>query len=1148
MRIRYGKPIKVKSLLGQQYTNLVGYGLSTSTTNIMFHNGEYNYSWYWDRKVFNITANAHKYFFYVKFKNDINIRHNMVLENHGQSGQSITMNDYYYTKIVSNERYCIFDNTNNTVATIRNIYFYYNSSYSSEKFNSDIDIPEYYLMIDLTDIFGSGKEPTKEQFYNKYNKYFSLIATGEEITIDTKSGKIPLTYSLPKDYTEVEYIKTTGTQYLDLNLSLGTNNFEVKTTISFNEYTSQEQAITSIWTSTYNYWNLFIHSNKSIDLYTQSHGYASLVNLNTKYNIIIKRVGSTWTFGDTSNLATKTYTPSSTNNTTLKLLTRGDTPTTSYSNTHANLYKAQVYVSDELVRNMIPCIRNSDNKPGMYDLVNGVFYTNAGTGEFLYGPLKTLPNTYQRVEYIESTGTQYIDSGITLYDVSNHKIIFDVIPTQFYNYNTLWGSTYDEDTFEGWIYSNGSLAMRYNLVRYGNDNNIVVNSRYLIEVEKSGNTLTKKVNEVELGSNTVSERTTNANFLLLLSGSDYGKYKVYSCKLYKSNELVRNFIPAIRKSDNVIGLFDLINNTFYTNQGTGTFIAGPVKSLPSEYQEVEYTSMINDSTNGYGNGILTSIAWNSITKIKVDLQVINYSTGHPSVTNQNIFLRSGASSSPTTPWINIRNASTPAYSGLDSFSYSTPYDSSSLLINHQTLTFTFTSSSTNNIYIGSWYDSAYSGSNKLYKITFYNNDNIVGKLIPCYRKSDNVIGMYDLINRVFYTNQGTGTFLKGPNINTTLSCKIAGGSSDIYYGYNNLAMPLTSAYYYSEYNSGPTNARTFDSANNSTTYTADGSNMNFRLLSTDNFKLSVIEGHYYYVKAKFIWNCANAIITKMANLSVLTSPGINVVDYGKTITNGEYFENIHMSRGTGTARWVWSPLIGSGSVQTGDTFTMSNLEIIDLTDWFGVGKEPSTVQEFKEKFAKDYYGFCPTPIKLTRYQIEALPTYGYNQLCINGDFSNGKSSWTDWNSTTVVTNGIAEITRTNTSQSSLHQDISANPGDKIYVRATMWSDGTTPVRLGLNGGISWSGTATTSTTPVLFEVIKPIVSTGTGCRIELFGTGVANTKYYVKEVNSINLTDWYGEGNEPTTVEEFKATFTNKYYPYSKKRLLNKYMINKLIN
>jgi len=40
-----------------------------------------------------------------------------------------------------------------------------------------------------------------------------------------------------------------------------------------------------------------------------------------------------------------------------------------------------------LVRNMIPCYRRSDLKPGMYDTVNNVFYTNSGSGEFILGPV-----------------------------------------------------------------------------------------------------------------------------------------------------------------------------------------------------------------------------------------------------------------------------------------------------------------------------------------------------------------------------------------------------------------------------------------------------------------------------------------------------------------------------------------------------------------------------------------------------------------------------------------------------------------------------------------------------------------------------------------------------------------------------------------
>lgn len=39
------------------------------------------------------------------------------------------------------------------------------------------------------------------------------------------------------------------------------------------------------------------------------------------------------------------------------------------------------------------------------------------------------------------------------------------------------------------------------------------------------------------------------------------------------------------------------------------------------------------------------------------------------------------------------------------------------------------------------------------------------ELIPCYRKSDSVIGMWDRVNKVFYTNAWSWTFLKGWNIN-----------------------------------------------------------------------------------------------------------------------------------------------------------------------------------------------------------------------------------------------------------------------------------------------------------------------------------------------------------------------------------------------
>ena len=53
---------------------------------------------------------------------------------------------------------------------------------------------------------------------------------------------------------------------------------------------------------------------------------------------------------------------------------------------------------------------------------------------------------------------------------------------------------------------------------------------------------------------------------------------------------------------------------------------------------------------------------------------------------------------------------------------------------------------------------------KLYSMKLYEDSIIVRDFIPCYRKSDGEIGLYDLVNNVFYTNKGTGTFLKGENV------------------------------------------------------------------------------------------------------------------------------------------------------------------------------------------------------------------------------------------------------------------------------------------------------------------------------------------------------------------------------------------------
>lgn len=59
----------------------------------------------------------------------------------------------------------------------------------------------------------------------------------------------------------------------------------------------------------------------------------------------------------------------------------------------------------------------------------------------------------------------------------------------------------------------------------------------------------------------------------------------------------------------------------------------------------------------------------------------------------------------------------------------------------------------------------FGGERKISSFKYYDkNDKLICYLIPCYRKSDNVIGMYDTVRHIFLTNAGSGSFTKGADV------------------------------------------------------------------------------------------------------------------------------------------------------------------------------------------------------------------------------------------------------------------------------------------------------------------------------------------------------------------------------------------------
>ena len=75
---------------------------------------------------------------------------------------------------------------------------------------------------------------------------------------------------------------------------------------------------------------------------------------------------------------------------------------------------------------------------------------------------------------------------------------------------------------------------------------------------------------------------------------------------------------------------------------------------------------------------------------------------------------------------------------------------------------------TSNLYLfaQNYNDSPRFGYNRTIKAFQYydKTDTLICDLVPCYRKSDGVIGMYDIVRKTFLTNAGTGSFTKGADV------------------------------------------------------------------------------------------------------------------------------------------------------------------------------------------------------------------------------------------------------------------------------------------------------------------------------------------------------------------------------------------------
>lgn len=381
--------------------------------------------------------------------------------------------------------------------------------------------------------------------------------------------------SLPSGYKRLEYIQSSGTQYIDMGFKATQN---TKIEAKFHNEQSANSAVfgaDKAWTQ--DAFGIWINNTIAVPVVGTVSGtievsYSSTYDTFTLDKNTLKLNGGTiWTASGVSAFQTPT-------NVCLGAVNRSGNVSEKFV---GKMYYCKVWENGTLIRDFIPCQTRAGDV-GMWDDVNSVFYVNAGTGTFTAGPVIAISvalSDIRELEYIESSGTQFIDTGVV--PKNNTRVDVDCDITYGTDWIMILGS-YDTNKYFSW-WANGATIYAY----YGTSNKNVAG-------ENRKQTLSANKNIWTAGNSAMSfsEVSFTANSSIYLfsvnNGGNYSKasMKLYSCRIYDNGTLIRDYIAA-KLADGTVGLYDKLNGLFYINAGTGTFTAGPVVASPSIFVNID---------------------------------------------------------------------------------------------------------------------------------------------------------------------------------------------------------------------------------------------------------------------------------------------------------------------------------------------------------------------------------------------------------------------------------------------------------------------------------------------------------------------------------------------------------------------------------
>lgn len=231
--------------------------------------------------------------------------------------------------------------------------------------------------------------------------------------------------------------------------------------------------------------------------------------------------------------------------------------------------------------------------------------------------------------YLQSSGTQYIDSGIYATGNTTFEIKYDATSES----GTIFGSRTSSSS------SDRFMLFKSDNNRFDYDNAYGMINSFSMAIMKTeilndsySATATNLASGTTRNASTSLSVFTTPKTLKIYAGdtngtiSSYVSAKIYYFKIYEEGVLIRHFVPV---PENLVignftcpsnGMFDIVNQQFYGNEGTGDFTYSK-DSISNDYDNLGFTATCTGGYNvfidgtqygtTYASGARCSITWST---------------------------------------------------------------------------------------------------------------------------------------------------------------------------------------------------------------------------------------------------------------------------------------------------------------------------------------------------------------------------------------------------------------------------------------------------------------------------------------------------------------------------------------------------------